>query len=161
LVACGGAFLILAGVCLQILQLVVSIRTWRERRDLTGDPWDGRTLEWSLSSPPPAFNFPLLPAVEGLDAYWTSKSAGPSPRRPAYEDIWLPANSPVGFCLAACASVGGFALVWHIWWLVALGLVGAIGALIASSWREHGEVCIPADEVARLDHLTNVFRVRN
>jgi cytochrome o ubiquinol oxidase subunit 1 len=160
LVACGGAFLILAGIGLQAAQLVVSIRTRRERRDLTGDPWNGRTLEWSLPSPPPTFNFPVLPVVEGLDAHWASKFARPGARRPAYEDIWLPENSPLGFVLAACASVGGFALVWHIWWLAALGLVGGLGALIASSWREHGEICIPAAEVARSDHLANVFRVK-
>jgi cytochrome o ubiquinol oxidase subunit 1 len=161
LIACGGAFLILAGICLQAAQLVVSIRTRNERRDLTGDPWGGRTLEWSLPSPPPAFNFPVLPAVEGLDAYWASKSADSGTRRAAYEDIWLPENTPVGFFLAAFAAIGGFAVVWHIWWLALLGLVGGVCALIASSWREHGEICIPAREVARSDRLATVFRVKN
>jgi cytochrome o ubiquinol oxidase subunit 1 len=133
---------------LQIAQLVVSIRSWKLRRDLTGDPWGGRTFEWSLPSPPPIYNFAVQPQVEGLDAYWQTKSAGTPVTPPRYVDIHLPKNSPAGFGVAVFAAAGGFALVWHIWWLVAIGLVGGIGVLIVSSWSEHDEFRISASEVA-------------
>jgi cytochrome o ubiquinol oxidase subunit 1 len=151
LIACAGAFLILLGIVLQVAQLVVSIRGAKALRDLTGDPWNGRTFEWSLPSPPPIYNFAVQPEVVGLDGYWRMKSM-PSPARPAaYVDVHLPKNSPIGFFIAFFAAIGGFAMIWHIWWLVAIGLVGAIGALIASSWREHHEFQIPAEMVAKIE----------
>jgi cytochrome o ubiquinol oxidase subunit 1 len=155
LVACAGAFLILIGIVLQILQLVVTIRNWRKLRDVTGDPWDGRTFEWSLPSPPPLYNFAVQPEVESLDAYWETKqiwrskpAVKPAAVPPTYADIHLPTNSPAGFFLAFFAVAGGFAVIWHIWWLAAIGLVGGIAVLIASSWKEHEEFRIPAGTVA-------------
>ena len=160
LLACVGAFVILLGICLQIAQIVVSIATWRKRCDLTGDPWDGRTLEWSIPSPPPVYNFALQPDVQGLDDHWRAKTDGPAAAAPPYADIHLPANSPAGFLVAFCAVAGGFALVWHIWWLTVLGLFGAIAVLIATSWREHLEVRIPAEEVARTERLARAFNAK-
>jgi cytochrome o ubiquinol oxidase subunit 1 len=153
LIACAGAFLILLGIVLQILQLVVTIRSWKKLRDLTGDPWNGRTYEWSLPSPPPVYNFAVQPEVGGLDGYWEAKSGGrnspaQAPVAPAYVDILLPTNSPTGFFLAFFAVAGGFAVIWHIWWLAAIGLIGGIAVLIASSWREHEEFRIPAETIA-------------
>ena len=156
LVACAGAFLILLGIVLQVAQIVVSIRTRRQRLDLTGDPWNGRTFEWSVASPPPVYNFALEPVADGLDAYWSSKADGRNPAPPIYEDIHLPENSPVGFLLAACAVVCGFAVVWHIWWLALVGFVAGLGVMVASSWREHGEFMIPAAEVARTERLARI-----
>jgi cytochrome o ubiquinol oxidase subunit 1 len=158
-VALVGAFLILLGIVLQVAQLVVSIRTRRQRLDLTGDPWDGRTFEWSIASPPPIYNFALEPVADGLDAYWRSKAVGrASP--PVYEDIHLPENSPAGFLLAACAVACGFAVVWHIWWLALLGFLGGVGVMIASSWREHGEFVIPAAEVAHTERLARLVPLK-
>jgi cytochrome o ubiquinol oxidase subunit 1 len=158
LVACAGAFLILLGVVFQVVQLVVSIKTAHKRRDLTGDPWDGRTFEWSLPSPPPLYNFAVQPEVDGLDAYWETKSTwrtkpatAKADAAPTYVDIHLPKNSPVGFFVAFFAAIGGFAVIWHIWWLAAIGVVGALASLIASSWREHEEFRIPAREVAETE----------
>jgi cytochrome o ubiquinol oxidase subunit 1 len=155
LVACAGAFLILIGIVLQILQLVVTVRNWKKLRDLTGDPWDGRTFEWSLPSPPPLYNFAVQPEVETLDAYWETKqgwrskpAVAPAVAAPAYADIHLPANSPTGFFLAFFAVAGGFAVIWHIWWLAAIGLIGGVAVLIASSWKEHEEFRISAETVA-------------
>jgi cytochrome o ubiquinol oxidase subunit 1 len=89
--------------------------------------------------------------VDGLDGYWRIKST-PSPATPpAYVDVHLPTNSPVGFVIAFFAAIGGFAMIWHIWWLVAIGLVGAIGTLIASSWDEHDEIRLSAEKVAELE----------
>jgi cytochrome o ubiquinol oxidase subunit 1 len=157
LVACAGAFLILLGIILQILQLVVSIRNWRSLRDLTGDPWQGRTFEWSIPSPPPIYNFAIQPQVESLDAYWHAKAATSEAATPIYRDIRLPKNSPAGFLIAFFAAAGGFAVIWHIWWLALIGLVGGIASLIGSSWREHEEVRIPADEIAHIERTSRAL----
>ena len=129
LVAAAGAAVILAGIVLLIAQLAVSIRRREQLRDVTGDPWNGRSLEWATASPPPAFNFAVLPQVEGGDAWWRIKQRDwqqASQREPNYEDIELPRNSPTGFICAFFATFMGFALIWHIWWLVARGLSGRL-----------------------------------
>jgi cytochrome o ubiquinol oxidase subunit 1 len=149
--AAAGAALILVGVGLQIAQLIVSIRTREERRDLTGDPWNGRTLEWSTPSPPPAYNFAVLPKVEGIDAWWAMKQAGVPRPGPSYEAIEMPRNSAAGFVAAFFAVMIGFALIWHIWWLALLGVLGALVTILASAWRLDDEEEIPAAEVARLE----------
>jgi cytochrome o ubiquinol oxidase subunit 1 len=135
---------------LQIAQLVVSIRHRDALRDTTGDPWNARSLEWSTPSPPPVFNFPVLPQVEGLDAWWTQKQA-PQATEPTYEAIEMPRNSPTGFICAFFATFMGFALIWHIWWIVGLAAVGAYATFVVFAWRDRDEYTIPADTVARLD----------
>ena len=156
MIAAGiGMVLMSVGVIFQILQLVVSIRHRAELRDVTGDPWDGRSLEWATSSPPPVFNFAVMPNVTGEDAYWTIKSKARRQnlevREPDYRDIEMPRNSPTGFVCAFFATVMGFALIWHIWWMVILGLVGAFATFVVFAWRDHDEYVIPANEVARID----------
>jgi cytochrome o ubiquinol oxidase subunit I len=151
-----GVLIILAGIAAQIAQLVVSIRTRAARLDVTGDPWDGRTLEWATSSPPPAFNFAKLPNVSSREAYWDIKQQPREARQLLtpeidYEPIEVPRNSPTGFVTAALATVTGFALIWHIWWLVILGLIGAYGTFVVFAWRDRTEFVIPAAEVARID----------
>ena len=100
LVAEAGAIVIFCGILCQIAQLYVSIRTRERRLDLTGDPWNGRTLEWSTSSPPSAYNFAVLPRVETIDAFWHMKRTGRPPAEPVYEAIEMPRNSPTGFIIA-------------------------------------------------------------
>ena len=150
-----GTALLAIGVVLQILQLVFSIRDRERLRDTTGDPWDGRSLEWATSSPPPVFNFAVLPNVTGQDAYWrikeNAKNQQLQTREKDYEDIELPRNSPTGFVCAFFATIMGFALIWHIWWMVALGAIGAFATFVVFAWRDHEEYVIPAAEVARID----------
>jgi cytochrome o ubiquinol oxidase subunit I len=163
LVEAGGVVILLLGIVAQIAQLVVSIRTREQRRDLTGDPWDGRNLEWITSSPPPSYNFAVLPNVTDQEPYWDMKArareTGQLTRpEPQYEPIPMPRNSPTGFVTAFFAVVTGFALIWHIWWLVLLGLVGAYATFVVFAWRDHDEVLIPAEEVARLDRANRAAR---
>jgi cytochrome o ubiquinol oxidase subunit 1 len=162
LVALVGAIVILMGIIFQIAQLVVSFRHREELRDLTGDPWDGRSLEWSTASPPPAFNFAVLPHVEGGDAYWAIKQQEREQQslaaEPEYEDIEVPRNSPTGFICAFFATFMGFALIWYIWWLVAVGFVGAFVTFVVFAWRDRTEDIIPADEVARIDRINRSAR---
>ena len=156
LLAAGvGAVVILAGIVCQIMQFVVSIRAREQLRDVTGDPWNGRTLEWSTASPPPAWNYAVLPRVGGIDAFWASKQrmharqAQPASRE--YEPIEMPKNSPTGFVTAFFALVTGFALIWHIWWMAALGAFGAFVTLVVFAFRDEDEVEIPAEQIARFD----------
>jgi cytochrome o ubiquinol oxidase subunit 1 len=162
MVAGVGALVVLAAIICQIIQLVVSIRDREELRDVTGDPWDGRSLEWATASPPPAFNFAFMPDVTGLDAYWRMKTQarllGAEPGEPDYKDIEMPRNSPTGFVCAFFATIMGFALIWHIWWMVALGGVGAFATFVVFAWRDHDEYIIPAAEVARVDRANREAR---
>jgi cytochrome o ubiquinol oxidase subunit 1 len=164
LVAAGGALLILVGVILQVIQLFTSIRDRAQLRDLTGDPWDGRSLEWSTPSPPPAFNFPVLPHVEGRDAFWAMKAAArdqPAPAtRPRYDAIDIPRNSPTGVVCAFFATVVGFALIWHIWWLAIVGLLGAYATFVVFAWRDGSEDALSARDVGRIVRETRPARSR-
>jgi cytochrome o ubiquinol oxidase subunit I len=158
LVAGVGAVVILAGIVCQIMQFVVSIRAREQLRDVTGDPWNGRTLEWSTASPPPAWNYAVLPHVAEIDAFWArkqrmhAKQEQPAPSR-EYKPIEMPKNSPTGFITAFFAVVTGFALIWHIWWMAALGVFGAFVTLVVFAFRDKDEIEIPAEQVARFDRL--------
>jgi cytochrome o ubiquinol oxidase subunit 1 len=154
IVAAFGMLLLSIGVLSQITQLVVSIRNREALRDRTGDPWDGRSLEWATSSPPPVFNFAFEPDVRGEDAYWAMKRHAMERldrRESEYRDIEMPRNSPTGFVCAFFATVMGFALIWHIWWMMILGGLGAFATFVVFAWRDHDEYVIPAAEVARID----------
>jgi len=155
IVAMIGAVVILGGIICQVVQLIVSIRA-RDKLRVTGDPWNGRTLEWATASPPPAWNFAFAPNVTGKDAFWTSKRREqakqdkPEPT-PAYESIEMPKNSAIGFVSAFFAVVVGFAMIWHIWWLASFGLLGAFVTLLAFAFRRHTEFAVPAEQIARFE----------
>jgi cytochrome o ubiquinol oxidase subunit I len=156
LVAEVGAVVILAGIICQIVQLVVSIRA-REQLRVSSDPWDGRTLEWSVASPPPAWNYAALPHVSERDAFWAMKKRAAARQQQSaqlrhYEPIEVPRNSATGFITAFFAVVTGFALIWHIWWMAALGAFGAFVTLLVFAFREEEEFEIPAEEIAAFDH---------
>ncbi|TPK80305.1 cytochrome o ubiquinol oxidase subunit I [Mesorhizobium sp. B2-4-18] len=162
-VAAFGVLVMIIGAALQIMQLVVSIRQRDKLRDETGDPWDGRSLEWSTSSPPPAFNFAWLPHVENEEPYWSIKQRGIEEQgagtEAAYEPIEMPRNSPTGFVTAFFSTLIGFALIWHIWWLAIVGFIGAYATFVVFAWRDHGDYEIPADEVARIDRNGRAARL--
>jgi len=155
LIAGFGIIVMMAAAACQVVQFVVSIRRREELRDATGDPWDGRSLEWATTSPPPAFNFAVLPNVRGAEPYWDMKQRAIEAQQlspePKYEPIEMPRNSPTGFITAFFATITGFALSWHIWWLVGLGLVAAYAGFVWFAWRDAVEYSIPAEEVARYD----------
>jgi cytochrome o ubiquinol oxidase subunit I len=155
LVALAGAVVILAGIVCTGMQLYVSIRNREALRDRTGDPWEGRTLEWSTASPPPAWNFAILPQVQGIDAYWSMKKAGKETTRPTddmhWEPIHMPRNSAVGFFLSFFSVIAGFSLVWHIWWLAIVGAIGMAVSGLIHAWRVEGEIEVSAEEVATVE----------
>ena len=157
-----GVLITLAGAVCQVMQLVVSILHRDELRDETGDPWDGRSLEWSTSSPPPAFNYAVLPNVSGEEPYWEIKRRAIETQQlaaePDYKPIELPRNSPTGFITAFFATITGFALIWQIWWMVILGIVAAYIVFVVFAWRDVTEYEIPAAEVAAIDRARRTAR---
>src|SRR5262245_52425412 len=152
LVAELGAVVVFLAILCQAMQLYVSIRARESRRDTTGDPWNGRTLEWATSSPPPAYNFALLPRVETIDAFAQMKRRERMPAaQSAYEKIEMPRNSPLAFVIAFFAVVTGFALIWQMWWLAILGLLAILVWVMVFGWDEDRQQEISAAEMARME----------
>ncbi|KVN20134.1 MULTISPECIES: cytochrome o ubiquinol oxidase subunit I [unclassified Burkholderia] len=154
IVAACGAGLIAIGIACQLLQLVVSLRDRKlpGNRDLTGDPWGGRTLEWATSSPPPAYNFATIPTVHTLDEFAYRKGRGLGLGKQAeYRDIHMPSNTSAGLFVGVFSLVLGFAAVWHIWWLAVASLVGIVVTVIAYSASDNDGYYIPADAVRRIE----------
>jgi cytochrome o ubiquinol oxidase subunit 1 len=149
LVAAFGALLIALGIAAFIIQLVVSVRRRESLRDHTGDPWNGRTLEWSTASPPPAYNFAFTPVVHDNDAWHDMKTNGYQRPTAGFIPIHMPSNTSAGFFIAALAGLCGFGLVWHMW-LVAVGSFAAmLVAIIVHTFNYKRDFHLPADEVVR------------
>ncbi len=133
IVAAVGAICVFIGILLQIIQLIVSIQNRKALRDLTGDPWNGRTLEWSVSSPAPLYNFAKLPTVNEIDSFWMEKEKHSTesqinPKKIKFKPIHMPKNTSAGFVIALFAGITGFSLVWH---MLIPGLIGFFGMVIA------------------------------
>ncbi len=145
-VAGVGVMIIMLGVFFQVVQVVYSI--WKRKELAVGpDPWGGRTLEWATSTPVAEYNFATMEPVTERDAYWAIKQAHTKPPR-KFEAITLPKNSGFGIYIAVASGVIGFATIWYMWWLVAVGTVALIALSIASTQREDAERTISAKEVA-------------
>jgi cytochrome o ubiquinol oxidase subunit 1 len=152
IVAAFGVGLILLGTALLVLQFIVSIALRKNNLDHSGDPWNGRTLEWATSSPAPVYNFALIPNASKRDAFWATKqSKSAKISSDEYEDIHLPKNTPLGLVIAAFAFIFGFAIIWHIWWLAVLGFIGVITTIVIRSTDEDPEYTITAAEVKKME----------
>ena len=155
-IAAIGALMIAAGIAAMLIQFAVSIWKREALAETTGDPWDGRTLEWATSSPPPAYNFAFTPRIHALDAWYDMKGAGVAHPAEGYKDIHMPSNTGAGIILAGISVVCGFALVWHIWWLAGLSFAALIATAIAHTFNYKRDYHIPAAEVA----ATEAVRLR-
>lgn len=153
IVAGIGAVLIAVGVGLQILQLIFSIMTRSWHRDLTGDPWDGRTLEWATASPPPSYNFAVVPVVETRDALWAQKHAKAtrSVEHVRYQPFYEMKNTGAPIIVAGFALTFGFAVIWHIWWLAAIGLLGIITTVIVRLNNDDIERVVTVAEIQKTE----------
>ncbi len=151
IVAAVGVLVISLGVVFQLIQIAYSI--WQRKGSMArgGDPWDGRTLEWSTVSPVPAYNFAIIPTVTSRDAFWEQKQSGKKLTAPRYEDILMPKNTPMAMYIAAAALAFGFGFIWHIWWLVALSGFGVVALVIIRSNQTDTEYVITAAEVAEIE----------
>jgi len=144
-----GGIVIAIGVALQLAQIIASVIQKRRLHDATGDPWGGRTLEWSVPSPAPSYNFAAIPQVTTRDAYWEMKEQGVPAR--TYEDIRMPKNTASGIYISIFAFLVGFALVWHINWLAIVSLIGAIVCVIVRTFNDDTEYTITASEVKKME----------
>lgn len=136
IIAAIGALLIATGVFFQLVQLYISIKERAQNRDTTGDPWDGRTLEWSTTSPPPFYNFAVSPEVHDRDGFWAMKQSGAKPPKPKYEEIHMPRNTGIGFYIGAFSFVLGFAMVWYMFWLAAICAIGILASIVVRLYQE-------------------------
>jgi cytochrome o ubiquinol oxidase subunit 1 len=146
-----GVLVIGLGVALQLFQLFYSIWKRKENLDTTGDPWNGRTLEWTTTSPPPVYNFATMPAVTERDPFWEQKQSKAKKQPPKYEAIHLPKNTPMGMYVAAFGFIASFAFVWHIYWLAAIGILGVIITLVIRLSDDDTEYTLPASKVAEME----------
>jgi len=150
-IAMIGFLLIAVGFFFQVVQLWVSIRDRKENMDTTGDPWNGRTLEWTTASPPPFYNFAHIPEVHEIDPFWEMKQRGETfPKKP-YEDIHMPRNTGVGTVIGVLSLVFGFAIVWHMYWLVAATFAGIIVSMIVRLYDGDIDYHVSAAEVEKIE----------
>ena len=150
-VAAFGAVLILGGILTFIIQLVVSFRRREALKDVTGDPWEGRTLEWSTSSPPPEYNFAFTPVVHDTDAWADMKKHGYERPKDNFVPIHMPKNTGAGFVLAALSFICGFALIWHMWPLAWLSFGAIVISAIVHTFNYNRDYHIPVEEVVRVE----------
>ena len=150
-IAAFGAALVAAGIGAMVMQFYVSIRDQAKLRDTTGDPWNGRTLEWATSSPPPEYNFAMTPVVHDLDAWEDMKRHGYERPRTGFEPILMPANTGTGVIIAAYSAAFGVGMIWYVWWLAALAFVGILGTAIFHTFNYHRDRIIPAEEVVETE----------
>ncbi len=151
-VAGVGALILLAALGALFVQLWVSIRDRDDNRVTAGDPWDGRGLEWSMSAPPPEYNFAVIPRVHGRDPFFDAKRSGDSYAQPKrYEDIELPKGSMTGPVIGVVGAATAFGLVWHMWWLAVMGVLAIVATVIARSFVRDVHRIIPAADVKRIE----------
>ncbi len=163
-VAAFGTAIIALGVLCQFIQIYVSVRDRHLNPDVTGDPWDGRTLEWATSSPPPFYNFAVIPKGNELDAFWYQKERGEHDitKEVEYQPIHMPKNTATGMYISAFALIFGFAMIWYIWWLAAVGFIGVVVTAIKHSFNEDIDYYVQVDEIKAIEeaHRKRVLEAR-
>lgn len=153
IIAAVGTAVILMGILSQGIQLFVSIRERHANRDLTGDPWDGHTLEWATASPPAVYNFAVIPVVHAIDAFWDMKEKGIAYKQPdQYHDIRMPKNTGKALLAGVFAFLFGFSMIWYIWYLAILSALGIIFTVIARACDDDTEYVIPAAQVEKIEN---------
>lgn len=147
-----GVMVIMLGVATMVLGMAYSVWKRKTLIDKTGDPWNGRTLEWSVPSPAPFYNFAITPVVSRRDEWWYAKKDGvEQPKKEDYRDIELPKNTALGVWIAIAAGMVGFALIWHIWWLAAVSLIVAVAFVIRRTFDDDTEYTVTAEQLYELD----------
>jgi len=150
-IAAFGAFLIALGIGCNIIQFIVSFKNREQLRDVTGDPWGGRTLEWSTSSPPPKYNFAFTPLVHDHDAWWMMKKHHYQRPIGGFVQIHMPLNTGAGIIMGGLSFVFGFAMIWYMWLLAAVSFIALLAVAIGHTFNYHRDYYLSADEVTRVE----------
>ena len=151
IIAAFGAFLVALGIAAMLVQFAVSIRDRNKLRDEAGDPWNGRTLEWATSSPPPEYNFAFTPVIHDGDAWADMKARGYERPTSGFRDIHMPSNTGTGIILGALSVAVGFGMIWYVWWLAILAFVGIVAVVIVHSFNYARDFHIPAAKVTAIE----------
>ncbi|CAF23914.1 cytochrome o ubiquinol oxidase subunit I [Candidatus Protochlamydia amoebophila] len=152
LIVAFGAFIIACGAFIQFFGLFWSIKNRKKNWDSTGgDPWNGRTLEWSIPSPVPIYNFAIIPTVDQIDPFWAIKRGVAPEQKKNYEDIYLPKNTPMAFYIGTLSLIFGFAMTWHIWWLALGSFVGILACLIVRLSHDDPHEVITVAEIKKIE----------
>lgn len=148
-----GAFLMGIAFIFQVWQIAHSIRFYK--KTTSGDTWNGRTLEWSIPSPAPLYNFARLPKVDSRDSWWEEKQrrANGEPVEPEepLEPIHMPKNSAIPFIMSICWFTLGFGLVWDWLWMAIPGFIGIIACMLARSFSYDTDYYISVEEIERTE----------
>lgn len=148
IIAWIGMAIIAFGIFAMLVQFLLSVINRKKLLDETGDPWNGRTLEWMTSSPPPEYNFAIIPEVDDLDAFWKAKENNQAHKKSdRYSDIMMPKSRAEGFIIGLLTTTFGFAMIWYMWWLAILSFIGIVGCIIRIGFTDDIEFVIPAKEV--------------
>lgn len=151
IIAFIGSLIVFAGLNVQVLQLVVSIKNRKKNLDLTGDPWNGRTLEWTTSSPPPFYNFAHTPSVEHRDDFWIKKMQKAVEKKKPYHMIHMPSNTGMGFYIGALSFLFGFGMIWYMYWLALVSALGIVTCCIVFLFNKHREYDLSAKAVEAIE----------
>ena len=142
-----------------VLQLAVSFIQRKRNRDLTGDPWNGRTLEWSVASPAPFYNFAEIPIVTSRDEFWKRKQQGNAPRKPVYQDFLMSKNTAVGFFMGMFSIAFGFGMIWHIWWMAIFGALAILITVVLHLSDNDTHYYVTADEVKKMEEACSASAI--
>ncbi|NTS65669.1 cytochrome o ubiquinol oxidase subunit I [Sphingomonas sp. HHU CXW] len=151
IIAAVGVAMIAVGIAAFLIQIYVSFRDRERLRDWTGDPWDGRSLEWATSSPPPAYNFAFTPVIHDLDAYYDMKTRNAERPLTGFRDIHMPRNTGTGVILGGLSIAFGLSMIWYMWWLSALSFVGILVVSIVHTFNYDRDFHIHADEIEQTE----------
>jgi cytochrome o ubiquinol oxidase subunit I len=158
IIAGFGAALIAVGILAFLIQIAVSIKNRDKLRDVTGDPWDGRTLEWATSSPPPDYNFAFTPVIHDNDAWWDMKKRGYARPTSGFRPIHMPKNTGTGVILSVLSIGLALALIWYVWWLAAASFLAIVATAIVHTFNYDRDYHIPVEEVRQTeDERTRVL----
>ncbi len=151
-IAAAGAVIIMFGILFTVIQLFVSFKNREQLKDHSGDPWNGHTLEWSTASPPQYYNFAKIPHVHDIDAWTDMKEKGLAYKmEESYAPIHMPKNTPAGIFMSAGITAFCFAMIWHIWWLAIVGLVGAITVFLFRCYSDDVDYYVQPEEIVEIE----------
>ncbi|CAN5276486.1 cytochrome o ubiquinol oxidase subunit I [soil metagenome] len=152
-IAAFGALLIACGIASTLICFVVSYLRRDQLRDVTGDPWNGRTLEWSTSSPPPAYNFAFTPQIHDNDTFADMKKNHYTRPTSGFGRIHMPANTAAGFVLAMLSAGFGFAIIWHMYLVAGVLFAAVIVAAIVHTFNYKRDYYIEIDDITKSEDL--------